>query len=407
MSPTHALLGLLLSGERHGYDLKREIDKEFAPIWRIDFAQLYRSLAKLTRAGLVRFRTEPGDGGPDRKIYVVTAQGRAAFAAWIKEPAADNIEFLVKVRLALATGNNTNEMIQDRRRVLDRENADRLEAYRNARERSGAGGVVFANVALQETLASLEAVEICDAVAPGTTTRSGSTPPLNQLTITGSDDPLLGRLVRFTHATSHVVGSLTGLLALSRRETDVAGTHLLDMETGEYNIPFVKHLVSEGDTVVVNLAFRENGLLLASGNPKNIVKLRDLTNPGVRLINRSRGTGTRLLLYSRLRAARVDPHSLEGWERTAANHESVAAAIATGAADAGPGLRAIAEEWGLEFIPLGEERYDLVFARNVFESARGRAFLEAIHSKEFRHAAAAFTGYDLTQSGRIIARIKS
>ncbi len=407
MAPTHGLLGLLLLGERHGYDLKREIDRGYAPFWRIDFAQLYRALAKLTRAGWVKVRVESGSGGPERKVYAVTPRGRAAFAAWLEEPAADRDEFMVKVRLATAAGLSVGPLVAARRQALHEEQAERLEARHAAQESGEAGRLVLAHAALLETEAARATLELCDAVMPTAPRHSTPVSPRDLLTITGSDDPLLARLARVAHASNRVVGSLGGLLALSRHETDVAGIHLLDAETGEYNIPFVKHLLPEEDLVLVNLAFRENGLMLARGNPKKIRKLRDLARRGVRFINRTRGTGTRLLVYSKLRAARIDPHALEGWEHAAATHEGVAAAIATGAADVGPGLRAVAEAWGLDFIPLGEERYDLVLPWEVFESKRGRPMLEALHAAEFRRAATAFAGYDLSRTGRIIARIKS
>ncbi len=129
-------------------------------------------------------------------------------------------------------------------------------------------------------------------------------------------------------------------------------------------LPFVKHLLPEDDLVLVNLAIRENGLIVARGNPKNIRSVRDLTRADIRLINRARGTGTRLLLYAKLRAARIDPRTIDGWDHVGASHDAVAAAIATGAADAGPGLRASAVAWNLDFIPLGDERYDLVIPRD-------------------------------------------
>ncbi|MDE3089402.1 MAG: substrate-binding domain-containing protein, partial [Chloroflexota bacterium] len=202
------------------------------------------------------------------------------------------------------------------------------------------------------------------------------------------------------------VGSLGGLLALAQHQADVAGIHLRDAETGEYNTPFVKHLLPEDEIILVNLAYRENGLMLARGNPQNIRGVRDLTRRGIRFINRPRGTGTRLLLYSKLRAARINPHSLRDWERTVTTHDAVAAAILTGAADVGPGLRAVAVEGGLDFIPLGEERYDLAIPQVDFESPRLQPLLTALHSAEFRRAAASFQGYDLAHSGRVVARVK-
>lgn len=407
MSPIYGLLGLLTTGERHGYELKGEIDREYAPFWRIDFGQLYRSLAKLTRLGFVKVRIAPGSGGPERRLYSLTARGRLAVTTWLEEPAQDRDEFLVKIRLASSAGLGISALVDARRTELENEKTERVQIHRAALEAGDAGRLLLAHAALRETELSNDDLDLCQSAIPGSEHGSGPLSAHQQLTITGSDDPLLSRLAEFTHASAKVVGSLAGLLALGRHEADVAGAHLLDAETGEYNVPFVKHLLPEEDLVIVNLAFRENGLLLAPGNPKDVRKLRDLTRPGIRFINRGRGTGTRLLLYSRLRAARIDPHSLADWDRTVPSHESVADAIMSGRADVGPGLRAVAEEWGLAFIELGEERYDLVLTRQLYESERGRPLLDALHGAQFRHAAQAFPGYDLARSGKIIARIKS
>ena len=403
MSPIHALLGLLISGERYGYDLKRTVDEEFAPYWRIDFGQLYRSLAKMQSNGWVKVRAESGAGGPDRKVYALTAKGRRALEEWLAEPAHDRAESLVKIRLAMDAGVSANHLVETQRQALHEEHTARTHSHRRARDQGDAGRLILAHAALRETEASLAALDLWQAVEP--TARSStplSTPPV----ITGSDDPLLARLAQLARTSTNAVGSIGGLLALAQHQADVAGIHLLDQETGEYNIPFIKHLLPEDEIVLVNLAIRENGLLIARGNPKDIHGLRDLTRGDIRFINRQTGAGTRLLLYSRLRAARIDPHILRDWEHAAATHDAVAGAIAAGAADVGPGLRATAAAWELDFIPLGEERYDLAMPRAAFESERLEPLLTALHSKEFRHAASSLEGYDLTRIGRVVARVK-
>ncbi len=405
MTPAFALLGLLNDGERHGYDLKHAVDQDFAPFWKIDFAQLYRSLAKMKRSGWIQSHVEPGAGAPDRKMYRLTPRGRKVLAEWLHEPTSDRNEFFVKLRLANAAGISIDPLVVAQREALETERAARLQTLHSARDAGDAGRIVLADAAFRETEAALTALNLWTKVAPiaGTT----ATPaPTGNIIITGSDDPLLSYLAQLSGTSATPVGSLTGLLILARREADIAGVHLLDLETGEYNVPFVKHLMPEDSTVLINLAIRENGLMVARGNPKHIRGVRDLTRTDIHMINRQRGAGTRLLLYSKLRAAHIDPHILPEWEHVVSTHEAVAAAIATGHADAGPGLEAIASEWDLDFIPLGEERYDLVTLQGVFDSGRLQPVFDAVHSAIFRHKGAELQGYDLASSGRVVARIK-
>ena len=112
MSPLHALLGLLVRGERHGYELKRIVDEEFGPFWRIDYAQLYRSLARMRREEWVKVRVETGRGGPARKVYALTARGRRAYAAWLTEPPKERDEFFVKLRLANQSGISITNLVE-------------------------------------------------------------------------------------------------------------------------------------------------------------------------------------------------------------------------------------------------------------------------------------------------------
>ncbi|MBI3741541.1 MAG: helix-turn-helix transcriptional regulator [Chloroflexi bacterium] len=406
MSPTFPLLGLLARGEQHGYELKRVIDHEFASYWTIDFAQLYRSLSKMTRAGWIKARGEKSARGPASRVYTLTARGRRIFKDWFSKPAITRAEFFIKAHLAALWKLPADHLVQSQRQALTTERAVREQHRNAAQEMKNPARLMLAHAALLDSNSSLASLETIAGMMTRANPRARKFSTPHPILITGSDDLLLTRLAEFAHGIPSIVGSVNGLLALAKHEADVAGVHLLDEETGEYNIPFIKRLVPEDSIVLVNLAQRENGLMLARGNPKNIRGLRDLAARGIRFINRQRGAGTRLLLYAKLRAARIDPHSLRDWERAVGTHDAIAAAIVAGTADVGPGLRAVAARWGLPFILLGEERFDLAMPRAIFESARIQTILQVLHRAEFRRAAAELPGYDLSRMGRVIARVK-
>lgn len=387
MNPTFPLLGLLLRGDTYGYELKRAVETEFAPYWQIDFAQLYRTLAKLHAAGWARVQTVSGEGGPARKIYRATARGARAFETWIQAPAITHDEFWVKARLAAWLGYDAERLLTAERKRL--ESASQLDR--------AAADSFLAEAAAWRTLAEREAVERA-AVQLG----SGSA----ALLIAGSDDPLLAQLAGRVHAVSRVTGSTAGLVTLAQHDADIAGTHLRDPETAEYNVPFVQHLIPEDEILLVNLAVREYGLMVAPGNPKHIRGVRDLARRNVRLLNRTRGAGARLWLLQHLRAAHIDPTRLRDWSHTVKTYAEIGDAILRGSADVGPGLRATAQRMGLELIPLGEERFDLAVPRALYESVRGAKLFTLLTSKEFRTHTGALPGYDLAQCGRVVAAIK-
>jgi putative molybdopterin biosynthesis protein len=198
------------------------------------------------------------------------------------------------------------------------------------------------------------------------------------------------------------VGSLGGLLALQRGETHIAGTHLLDAETGLYNIPDIKKIIPKVSVTLVHLAQREQGILVAPGNPKSIANLKDLSRKGIRFVNRQLGSGTRVLLDYELKRLDVDPASVSGYEREEFTHMAVGVAVASGLADAGLGVRAAAQALGLDFIPIANEQYDLLGLRNFFESARGMQLMEIIRSDSLKTAVAALGGYDTAKTGEVL-----
>ena len=220
-------------------------------------------------------------------------------------------------------------------------------------------------------------------------------------------DLLASELRRVDPATtlaSSNVGSLGGLLALKRGEAHVAGSHLLDERTGEYNVAFVRRYV-EGDVVLVNLTYRVQGLIVAPGNPKSIAGLDDTLRGDISYVNRQRGSGTRVLFDYMLREARLDSRRVRGYDREEYSHLAVAAAISAGRADTGIGVFSAAKAVGLDFVPLRNERYDLVMPREVHESDLLRPMLELLHDDGFRSQVEELGGYDVSSMGEIIANV--
>jgi molybdenum cofactor synthesis domain-containing protein len=229
------------------------------------------------------------------------------------------------------------------------------------------------------------------------------------LVVLGSHDNTLDllatRLRRRDHRlrlSSGHVGSLGGLMALRQGRAHLGGSHLLDPETNTYNVPFIQRHLPGLPLKLINLAWREQGLMLAPGNPQQIRTIRDLTRPGVRFINRQRGAGTRLLLDYLLQEAGLKADQVQGYEREEYTHMAVAVNVASGTADVGLGILAAARALGLDFLPLLPERYDLVVPETTFYDARFQTLLEVVRSREFQEAAAALGGYDLKDCGRIL-----
>jgi putative molybdopterin biosynthesis protein len=200
------------------------------------------------------------------------------------------------------------------------------------------------------------------------------------------------------------VGSMGGLIALRRGEAHVAGTHLLDEETGEYNVPFLKKVLGAENVLLVNLVYRQQGLVVRKGNPKKILSLADLARDDVAYINRQAGSGTRLLLDGQLRKLVIDPRRIRGYEREEYTHMSVASAVLTGLADAGLAVFSSAVALGLDFIPVADERYDLAIPRRFADSDMIRIMLDIIREdREFRETVLHLGGYDVKDMGKVIS----
>jgi putative molybdopterin biosynthesis protein len=202
--------------------------------------------------------------------------------------------------------------------------------------------------------------------------------------------------------TSSNVGSLGGLLALRKRTAHLAGSHLLDTETGEYNISYIDRYLPGVEVYLINLVHREQGLIVAPGNPKSIIGLEDLTRNGVSFVNRQAGSGTRILLDWRLGELGIDPARIKGYEREEYTHMAIAVDVLSGTADVGMGIHAAAQALALDFIPITTERYDLVIPTENYDNPLVKELLEVIASQQFKEQVMALGGYDVRDTGRVV-----
>ncbi len=220
----------------------------------------------------------------------------------------------------------------------------------------------------------------------------------------GSHDLTLDLMAQFLaergrRLSSANVGSLGGLVALRRGEAHLAGSHLLDPATGEYNVSYIHRYLPGQKVMLITLVGREQGWIIPPGNPKGIKGWEDAARPDIRLVNRQRGAGTRVLLDYELGKRGIVPEQVTGYEREEYTHLAVAAAISSGTADIGLGVVAAARALQLDFVPLAQERYDLVIPAEYGEGDLLRPLLDLLHDASFQKAVAALPGYDVSQMG--------
>ena len=196
------------------------------------------------------------------------------------------------------------------------------------------------------------------------------------------------------------VGSMAGLMALSRGETVIAPTHLLDEETGEYNISYIEKIFPREEMALIKGVDRIQGIMVKKGNPLGIKGVEDLTR--VRYVNRQRGAGTRVLLDYKLKQAGITPDMIEGYDKEAATHMAIAALVASEEIDAGMGIKPAADAMGLDFIEVGTEEYDFAIRAENLDMPQVRAFRQILESEEFHEKLEEMGGYGWRQAGRIV-----
>ncbi|MGB9498454.1 MAG: substrate-binding domain-containing protein [Dissulfuribacterales bacterium] len=228
------------------------------------------------------------------------------------------------------------------------------------------------------------------------------------LIIAGSNDLLLEKTISLFNkkypediAVFGNLGSMGGLRALRQNLCHVASSHLLSDNKDEYNFDFADREFNKMP-VIVNFCRREQGILIQKGNPKKIHSFKNIGKPGIQVVNRSVGTGTRLLFDSELKKAGLKGDALNGYHNTVNSHMDVGLEILAGKADAGPGIRPVAALLDLNFVPLRCERYDLLITKEHFFDKGVQYFIEMLQESEFKQLAASFEGYDVSSSGKII-----
>jgi len=229
------------------------------------------------------------------------------------------------------------------------------------------------------------------------------------MVVIGSHDPLLDELGDMMHLedsgvymSSAHVGSMGGIMAVRRGEAHAAGCHLLDTQTGEYNIAFLKKYFPNGGVRLVRCVGRQQGLMVQKGNPLSIAAFADLAKPGLRYVNRQKGSGTRILTDYLMKQNGLEPEQIYGYEREELTHTSVAAQIVSGSADVGMGIYSAARLYDLDFIPICIEEYDLIIPDHAWDTPQVQQMLHTMQSDAFREKLLSMGGYTVENPGEII-----
>lgn len=228
------------------------------------------------------------------------------------------------------------------------------------------------------------------------------------LLFAGSDDPLFQQTIALFHSIHNPLtaffanlGSMGGLNTLKRGQCHIATCHLLQEDAQEYNFEFAARELNDS-AVIMNFSRREQGLILAPGNPKNIQTVTDLAKPGITIVNRPLGTGTRLLLDHEIAVSDIASRDIDGYQNEVSRHVDAGLAVKSGKADAAPAIRAVAGMLDLDFLPLRWERFDLLIDKRRFFDENIQRFLGVFHEKAFNELAGSFVGYDIKECGKML-----
>ena len=231
----------------------------------------------------------------------------------------------------------------------------------------------------------------------------------NTVVVIGSHDPLLDELGDMLHvadqsvymSSSHV-GSMGGIMAIRRGEAHAAGCHLLDTQSGKYNLSFIRKYFPNGGVKLISCVGRQQGMMVAKGNPLNIQKFADIAREGIRYVNRQKGSGTRILTDYLCQKNNLDTDAIYGYDREELTHNSVAVQIASGSADAGMGIYSAAKLYDLDFIPICIEEYDLLIPDHAWDTPQVQQLLATLKSDTFKEKILTMGGYTVEKPGEVI-----
>lgn len=229
----------------------------------------------------------------------------------------------------------------------------------------------------------------------------------NTLVLTGSNDMILD-IVKNELAKREVnlivksTGSLAGITALNRKECHLATSHLLNPDTGNYNFSYVKRYLRNEKVKLINVAYRQQGMIVQKNNPKNIKEIKDLESKEITFINRQRGAGTRVLFDYQLDKNNIDKENIIGYKREEFTHMTLASEINSGSTDVGLGIKSAADAFDLDFIPIAKERYDFIIPEKYLDDFRVKKLIEVIKSDDFINQVNKLKGYDLRLTGEVM-----